>query len=223
MASLKKIVTIITGHLKDNPFVLTVLPVVSGRPSRSFLGPKLTKNLIFLRFTYKTHLFHLSLTRINAIIIVLYYILRHFLAAVSRKTPIYSIILIQTYLWTSCYQLLPSVGCKSFTMRSRWTPDRWFVKSFALWIHLICDFDSLTIFPRKIKNKNVFVVFRHEPTILCCVCIWSPFVFALDRSLNLGATLWRQIGECPGLPESVLPVWVCDGYIIICQSSSLSL
>ena len=44
--------------------------VVSGRLSRSFLGPKLAQKSDLLRFTYITHLFGLSWTRLNAIIMI---------------------------------------------------------------------------------------------------------------------------------------------------------
>ena len=69
-------------------------------------------------------------------------------------------------------------------MRSRWTPDRWFVNSYALLIYLICDFDSLTIFQRKIKNENVFVViaWAHNTALYLylkpiCICIGQKFEF----------------------------------------------
>ena len=47
--SLKKIVTIMTGHLKDNLFVLTALQGgLRGGGRALFLGQKLPENLIFV-------------------------------------------------------------------------------------------------------------------------------------------------------------------------------
>ena len=46
----------------------------SGGPSRSFLGPKLAQKSDLLRFTYITHLFGLSWTRLNAIIMIVSYL-----------------------------------------------------------------------------------------------------------------------------------------------------
>ena len=56
--SLKKIVTITTGHLKYNLFVLTTLQGgLRGGRRGPFLAKKLPENQFFLRYTHKTHLF----------------------------------------------------------------------------------------------------------------------------------------------------------------------
>ena len=68
VASLQKIVTIMTAHLKDNLFVLTAFQ--GGLPSRSRLGPKLTQKFDFLYIGKINHLLGLSRTRLNAIITI---------------------------------------------------------------------------------------------------------------------------------------------------------
>ena len=58
VSSLKKIVTIIAGHLKDNLFVLTALQgCLQGAVRAHFWAKKWPQNLIFLRYTYKTPIF----------------------------------------------------------------------------------------------------------------------------------------------------------------------
>ena len=59
-----------TGHLKDNLSVLTVLQGGLREAVQVLFGPKIDYKSDFLRFTFITYLFHLSRTRLNAIIIV---------------------------------------------------------------------------------------------------------------------------------------------------------
>ena len=64
--------------------------VVSGRPSRYFLGPKFAQKFCFLGFTYITHLFGLSRTRLNAIItIVLYLTVLYGMALLAQACGLY--------------------------------------------------------------------------------------------------------------------------------------
>mgnify|MGYP005706042383 FL=1 len=54
----EKIVTIMTGHLKDNLFVLTALQGgLRGGVRALFWAKKWPENQIFLRYTHITHLF----------------------------------------------------------------------------------------------------------------------------------------------------------------------
>ena len=58
VSSLKKIVTIIAGHLKDNLFVLTALQGgLRGGRRGPFLAKKWPENQIFLRYIHITQLF----------------------------------------------------------------------------------------------------------------------------------------------------------------------
>ena len=82
------------GHLKNNLYVSTALQGGHREAVQVLFGPKISRKI----FTYITHLFGLSRTRLNVImIIVLYLTVWHGIAllvgawAVFRKMPIYFI------------------------------------------------------------------------------------------------------------------------------------
>ena len=80
-----------TGHLKDNLFCVDCIAGWSlGACPRPFWDQNWPKNLIVLRFTYITHLFGLSQTRLNAIITnVLYLTVLHGIALLVSARRLY--------------------------------------------------------------------------------------------------------------------------------------